>query len=560
MQRDHQLPVQTRESKGTVLADPGLGSRLGPGIARGAFVVASLTIVSRILGLVRTLVFSQTVGATCLGTAYVTANQVPDLLYNLILGGALGSVLVPVLARSAERAAVDPAEKARVGQITSAMLSWTVVIVVPLTLAIAAAAGPIASLLIPANAHTACVRAEMVTTTGTMLRVFAPQALLYGLSVVLYGVLQSYRRFAAPSIGPGISSLVLIACYLAFVPLDKGLPLSRLPVSAELVLSVGTTLGIAALVVVAIPPTWRLRLRLRPVLRFPPGVARRAGGLALVGVIELVAIDLSGVVGIALANGRGQTGALVTYNYASQVFSTISAVLVLSIVTSAFPVLSARHGPDFDRTSAGSTRAVVLTSWLGTAVIAAIAVPAAHVLAKQPDQVPQLIWAFALFAPGLAGIAVIANLSRVMFVIRRLKVAAVALAGSWLLVIVADVVLTQLVPARLVPAALALGTTIGQTVVAIPMVFLTRRICGPAAVRGVSHAALAGLAACAAGAAVGLAVSLAVPVHHKLEAVALAVPAAGCAILAFGLVAYLLDDGDLKAVLAWVRRVARPRP
>jgi hypothetical protein len=124
---------------------------------------------------------------------------------------------------------------------------------------------------------------------------------------------------------------------------------------------------------------------------------------------------------------------------------------------------------------------------------------------------------------------------------------------------VADVVLVQLVPARLVPAALALGTTIGQTTVAIPMVFVTRRICGPAAVRGVGHAALAGLAACAVGAAVGLAVSLVVPVHHRLEAVALAVPAAGCAILAFGVVAYLLDDGDLKSILAWARRVARLR-
>ena len=265
------------------------------------------------------------------------------------------------------------------------------------------------------------------------------------------------------------------------------------------------------------------------------------------------------MVAIALANGHGQTGALVIYNYASQVFTTISAVLVLSIVTSAFPVLSARGGAEFDRTSAGSTRAVVLMSWLGTAVIAAVAVPAAHVLARQPDQVSQLIWAFALFAPGIVGTAVIANLVRVMFVIRRLKVAAVAVAGSWLVVIVADVVLVQLVPARLVPAALALGTTIGQTVVAIPLVFVTRRICGPAAVRGVSRAALAGLAACAAGAAVGLAVSLAVPVHHKLEAVALAVPAAGCAILAFGVVAYLLDDGDLKSILAWMRRVAGRR-
>jgi putative peptidoglycan lipid II flippase len=553
------LDVQTGTGAG--LTEPGeLTTRLTEGIARGAAIVASLTILSRILGLIRTLVFSQTVGASCLGTAYVTANHVPDLLYQLILGGALTSAMVPVLARSAERAARDPAEKARVGLITSALLTWTVVIVVPLTVAIVVAAGPIARLLNPANPDAHCVHAEVVATTGSMLQVFAPQALLYGLSVVLYGLLQSYRRFAAPSIGPGISSLVLISCYLAFAYLNKGLPLGHLPLSAELVLSVGTTLGIAALVVVALPPTRRLHLRLRPAFRFPPGVARRAGGLALVGVIELIAVDLASVVIIALANWHGETGAIVLYNYASQVFDTISAILALSIVVSAFPVLSVRQGSEFNKTSAGSTRAVLLMSWLGTAVIAAIAIPAAHVLAKQPDQVGQLTWAFLLFAPGVAGAAVIANLSRVMFVIGRLKVAAAALAGSWLLVIVADVVLVQLVPARLVVAMLALGIAIGQTVAAIPLVFVTRRICGKDAVQGTGHAALAGLAACAAGAAVGVAIALAVPLHHKLEALVLAIPAAGGAILAYAVVAYLLDDGDLRALLTWVRRRARLAP
>ena len=560
MHGDQELYVQTDEGRSTGLTGPAEPrSGLAEGIARGAAVVASLTILSRVLGLVRTLVFSQTVGATCLGTAYVTANQVPNLLLELILGGALTVAMVPVLARSAARAGTDPAERARVGVITSALLTWTVIIAVPLSVGIAAAAGPIASLLNPSNPNAHCVHAEVVGVTGDMLRVFAPQALLYGLSVVLYGLLQSYRRFVAPSVGPAVSSLVLIACYLAFVPLDRGLPLAGLPASAELVLSWGTTLGIAALVVVAIPPVWRLRLRLRPVLRFPPGVARRAGGLALVGVIELVAIDAANVVAIELANGYGKTGAIVLFNYGSQVFNSIAAILALSIVVSAFPVLSARDGPDFDRTSAGSTRAVLLLAWLGTAVIAAIAIPAAHVLAKQPDQVGQLVWAFVLFAPGIAGAAVIANLSRVMFVIGRLKVAAVALGGSWLVVIVADVVLVQLVPARLVVAMLALGTTIGQTAVAIPLVFVTRRICGPAAVAGVGRAALAGLAACAAGAAAGLAVSLAVPLHHKLVAAALAVPAAGLAIIAFAAVAYLLDDGDLKAVLAWTRRALARR-
>src|SRR5271170_5279370 len=363
MQGDQELHAQTEQGKRTRPADPadpGQAKRLGEGIARGAVVVAGFTIVSRILGLVRTLVFSQTVGASCLGTAYVTANQVPDLLYQLVLGGALTSAMVPVLARAAERADRDPAEKAQVGQITSALLTWTVILIVPLVLVIVATAGPIASLLNPSNPNAHCVHADVVGVTGDMLRVFAPQALFYGLSVVLYGLLQSYRRFAAPSIGPGISSLVLIACYLAFVPLNHGRSLAQIPLSAELALSVGTTLGIAVLLLVALPPTWRLHLRLRPVFRFPPGVARRAGGMALVGIIELIAIDVANVVIIELANAHGKTGAVVLFNYGSQVFNSIAAILALSVVVSAFPVLSAREGPDFERTSAGSTRAVLL--------------------------------------------------------------------------------------------------------------------------------------------------------------------------------------------------------
>jgi putative peptidoglycan lipid II flippase len=537
----------------TGLADP---AKPGGGIARGAMLIAGLTILSRVLGLVRTLVFSQSIGAGCLGTAYVTANQVPNLIYELVLGGALTSAMVPVLARSAERADADPAEKARVGQITSALLTWSVVILVPLSLAIAVAAGPIATLLNPVNPNAHCPRADVIATTTSMLEVFAPQALLYGLSVVLYGLLQAYRRFAGPTIGPAVSSLVLIAAYLSFVPLAKGLPLAQLPVAAELVLSVGTTLGVAALVVVGVLPTKRLRLRLRPTLRFPPGVARQASGLAMVGVVELLVIDLASLVVIALANGRGETGAIVLFNYASQVFNAVAAVLALSIVTSAFPVLSARDGPEFARTCAGSTRAVLLMSWLATAAMAAIAVPAAHVLARQPDQVPELVEGFALFAPGIAGTAVVANLARVMLAIGRLKVAAAALAGSWGVVIVADVALAELAPARLIVAALALGNTIGQTVVAVPLIAVTRRICGRAAVEGTGHAMLAGLAAGAVGAGVGVGVSLAGAGGGKLVAGAVALAAAACATVAFGAVAFLLDRGDLRVVARRVRRVA----
>jgi putative peptidoglycan lipid II flippase len=526
------------------------------GIARGAGVFAGITMLARIFGLVRTLVFSQTVGATCLGTAYFTANQVPNLVYELVLGGSMASVMVPVLARSAERSATDPDARTEVSQISSALLTWTVVILVPLTLIIVAAAEPIASLLNPVNPSAHCVRADLVATTASMLRVFAPQAVLYGLSVVLFGLLQAYRRFAGYALAPLVSSLVLITSYLAFASLSKGLPLGRLPVSAQLVLSVGATLGIAAMVLVGLVPTRRLHLRLRPTLRFPPGIARRAGGLVIVGLAEMVVLEISGIAVIALANGRGETGALVILGYASQVFYSLNAVLALSIIVSAFPVLSARDGSVFDRTCAGSTRAVVLMSCLGIAVTGAVTIPAAHVLAKEPGQISELILAFALFAPGLVGVGVIANLTRALLALGRLKVAGIALAGSGLLQLLAEVVLAELVPARLVVGALALGNTIGATAAAIPLVIATRRIRGKAAVAGVGRATLAGMAAAAVGCGVGVAVSIALPVSHKLLWALSGALAAGCAVAAFGVVAYVLDDGDLQVVLARLRQVA----
>jgi putative peptidoglycan lipid II flippase len=528
----------------------------GTGIARGAVVIAGFTVLSRLFGLIRTLVFAQTVGVSCVGSAYVTAYQVPNLVYELVLGGALTSAVIQVLAHPAARADTDPAAKARVSQITSALLTWSVVILVPLSAVIAAAAMPIAALLNPANGNTACDRADMVSATGHMLEAFAPQVALYGLSAVLFGLLQSYRRFIGPTLGPAISSVLVIAACLAFVPLDRGHPVSSLPPAAGLVLSAGTTLGIAALVMAGAVPAWRLRLRLRPVWRFPPGVARRTGGLALVGIVEIAASELSSVVCIELANGRGSTGSIVVFNYASEMFNSVIAVLAISVVISAFPALAAQDGADFDRTCAGSTRAVLLLSWLGTAMIAAVAMSAARVLAKQPGQVPQLIEAYALLAPGIAGTAVIANLSRAMLAIGRLRVAAVAVAGSWLLVIAADITLAELVPAGLVAPALALGNTLGQTAAAVPLALATRGIRGRAAVQGIGRAALAGLAAGTVSAAVGIAICLAVPAAGKLASVGVAVIAAVAVVVVFGAVGYALDPDDLRTPAGRLARIA----
>jgi putative peptidoglycan lipid II flippase len=571
------------------------------GIGRPAALIGALTGLAAVVGFGRQLVFAHTVGATPLGTAYATANQVPNIIYAIVLGGALTGMVVPVLAGAARAGAKNEAR-----QTASALLTWTLLLLVPVSVAVAVAARPIVSLLLGSGHGN--LQAGMLDVGSRMLVVFAPQIVLYGLAVVGYGILQAHRRFTFPALAPVLSSIVVAAAYFAFVPLSDGRGVADLPLPAELMLSVGTTAGVAALAVTALGPVRRLRLRLRPALHFPPGIAARVRVLAVAGVAAVIAQNLSTGVVIVLANAHGGSGALVLYNYGWQVFFVPYAVLAVPIATSAFPVLSAsaqdrgEHAatgsaavagpadsgamagsgtadgaavagpadvvgtssggdadvavgsPDFDEAAASSTRAAVLASWLGAALLAGACVPAARVfVTHDPAGARELAWALAAFAIGLAGFGLAANLSRVLFACRRARIAAIAVTGGWLLVIAADLVIVPLVPASWVVPALGLGNTIGLTVAGIALVAAVRRARGAVALHGVTRAGLAGAAGALAGAAAGLGVCAALPASGFFPNVAVVLLAGLSTTLVFGLVAFAFDGGELRALAARVR-------
>ena len=583
----------------------------GRGIGRAAALIGGITVIARVVGFGRQLVFAHTVGSHCLGTAYATANQVPNIIYDIVLGGALTSAIVPVLAgaaalRAQYRPVADdrpggrearkvPAGTAEAGtaeagaagagtagagtagagaassgkagqravtgsarsgadaeaaQIASALLTWTVVLLAPASLIVAVVAHPLTSMLVGGVPR--CAQSAVVMVSSRMLVVFAPQILLYGLAVVLYGILQAHRRFTAPALAPVVSSVVVIGAYLAFVPLAAGHRggLAGLPLSAELMLSVGTTAGVAALMLTALGPALRLRLRLRPTLRFPPGVARRVRALAAVGVAAFVAQDAALVVVIVLANRHQGAGAVVLYNYGWQMFFVPYAVLAVPIATSVFPLLSATAGGEFDRTAAGAVRAAMLVSWLGAALLAGVAWPAARLFVTHPEQVRQLALTFIAFAPGLVGFGLSAALSRVLFASGRSRVAAAALVGGWLVVIAVDVAAVPLVNARWVVPVLGLGNTIGLTYTGIALLAAVRGTRGVAALRGSARAAGAGLTGAVAGGAVGALVSASLPVSGFIPNAMVTVLACLGAAAVFGAAALVLDGGDLRALAA----------
>jgi putative peptidoglycan lipid II flippase len=535
------------------VAERGSARQRSGGIGRAAVLIGAITMLARVIGFGRQVVFAHTVQASCLGTAYTTANMVPNIIYDIVAGGALTAVVVPVLAGPARAHAPD---REQVRQTSSALLSWAVLLLVPVSALVAVIAKPLVSVLL--GGTPGCPRAAMVALGARMLMVFAPQILLYGLAVVLYGILQSHRRFAAPALAPVLSSAVVIGAYFWFGAVGDGYQnmVRPVPALAWVVLAAGTTVGVAALVATPLIPSVRLRLKLRPTLRFPAGVGARVRSLAAAGISTLIAQDASVAVVIVLANSRGGSGALVLYSFAWAVFFVPYAVLAVPIATSAFPELAARDDR-FDATSATSTRAVTVASWLGVAGMAGTCIPLARVFQSHVGQAAdarQLAIALAAFAPGLVGYGLTANLSRVLYADTRNRAAAVAVSGGWLLVIVADLLIVPFVSRSAVVPWLGAGTTIGLTVSGVALLVLVRRVRGPAALRGCARAALAGLAGALAGAAAGLGVAAGIQVTGFLPNVAVTLLASAAVLVAFFAVVAWADGGDLRAV---VRRVVR---
>lgn len=541
--------------------DPGGGvtsarlRRLTGGLAGAAVVIGVITILSRIAGFGRTYAFSQTVTTSCLSQAYFTSTQFPSIVYEIVAGGALASMVVPVLAGPAERG-----DREQVRRIASALLTWIVALMVSLSALMALAARPIMELLVGGDLR-GCSRGQIVDVGGEMLAIMAPQMIMYGLAVVLYGLLQSHRRFVAPALAPLMSSLVVIAAYIVYAPLGEGHEndLAGLPLDAELVLSAGTALGGVAMAVTAGVAAWRLRLGLRPSFRFPGGVARRVRRLALAGLATVAAQQLSALLVVRLSY-EGTGGALANYQYAWAIYLLPWAILVVPIATSAFPMLSARMSAGeqdrFDRVTASTTRAVILVSCAGAAVLAAVAVPVSVMFNPgRPDQQDVLARAVLAFAPGLLGYGLVAHLGRVLFACHRGRMGAIAVVAGWLVVMAADVALVPAVDPRWVVAALGYGNAAGMTVAGVLLLATLVRARGGAALRGVPRVLVAGLAGGAAGGATGYGVAAALGTGSQVRDVGTGALAAVVAVAVFLVIAFVIDGRDLLAVLS--RKVTR---
>lgn len=532
-------------------ASPGTGR-----VAGAAALIAALTVLSRLAGFGRTAVFTWVVERSDLGDLYLLANTVPNIIFEIVAGGALASLVVPLLA-----GAVAVGDRRSVSATSAALLTWTVTLLVPLALLVAGFAEEIIAIV------AADPTPAQVAVGGRMLRIFAPQLPLYGIGIVLTGVLQAHQRFAWPVIAPLLSSVTVITAYLAFAMVaGRGATIATVDRTGELVLSVGTTAGVVVLSLSLLIPLRRLRLRLRPGYTLGAQARRRLPGLALAGAVTVLGQQLALLVTLKLADG-GPDGSVVVYNLAQTMYLLPWAVLAVPLAVAAYPTLVAAHDTGdeaaYRSTLAPTARAVLLFSALGAAMLVATAAPVASFFFGAAGGAASVPAAIAGFAPGLLGYGLFAVLSRALYARGETRAAAVATGVGWLAVPLAAVTLTAAFPGAQRVLALTLANSVGMLLLGAALVTVVARRAGPGAVAGLGRTALAAVLATLLAAVSGAALAGWLETGFggtpgKSQALLQGILSAGAAGVVFLGVAYPLDRASMgPAVAGTWRRLRR---
>ena len=515
------------------------------GLLSVAGSVAGLTLLSRVLGFLRWLVQAATVGTGTVAGAYTTANQLPNTLYEVVVGGVLAATVVPLLATP-----IAAGRREEVTATASGLLGLVLAVLTPLSLVLIVFAAPIAALFPSSQGVDPALQHELV---ASFLRMFALQVPMYGVAVVLTGVLQAHNCFTWPALTPMLSSLVVMATYGLYGALAGGDDAASGP--ALQILGWGTTLGVAALSLPLLWPVYRLELGLRPTLRLGGSQARRALRLGGAGVWTILAQQLSVLAVLALARWGGQTGTAAVYQYTQAVYVLPYAVLAVPVATVLYPRLTAAFEAATHQRAASGTdsadSAVTSLVATSTALVTAVAVAGTAMLLAASDaaerffsfkQVDGMGQALAVLAPGLIGYALIYQVTRVLFAADRSRPAAHATAAGWLTVALASAACVRLmVPSggdgRATLVALGVGTTVGMTVAGVGLLTALARIMGVRVLRPILTALATGLpVAFAAGLAIRVATThVASLTLAVLTAVVGAVAAAGVVLAAIHL-------------------------
>ena len=304
---------------------------------KASSVMAVGTIASRVTGLIRNLMLAALLGTAILGDTYNVANTMPNILYNLLIGGALTAVFVPQIVRSLRDADHGSA-------FISRLFTVTVTFLFALTALGILLAPQLVNIYAPEYAGS-----KEFDVTVTLMRYCLPQIFFLGLFALLGQIANAKNRFGPMMWAPVVNNLMAIGLFYFLLVSRDDISLANISSQDLLWLGLGTTAGYLAQAFILFPVVIKSGVRLS--LRFDWANSQITKSFKLAGwsfayamisqLSYLVTINIATSAAVKSAADGITTGVGYTpYANAYLILILPHSIITVSIVTALLPKLS----------------------------------------------------------------------------------------------------------------------------------------------------------------------------------------------------------------------------
>jgi len=426
-------------------------------ILRAATLVMALFFLSRVAGLAREMIISARFGTSADLDAYLAAFRVPDLLFQLIAGGALGSAFIPVFAGCVARRDLTGAWR-----VFSAVTNLVLLLLTAVTIATAAAAPWLVSTILAPGFSPA-----QQALTADLMRWMLISTVIFGVSGIIMGVLNSFNHFLLPALAPVLYNLSIIAGAWFLAP--------TLGVHG---LVIGVVVGAALHLDVQLFGLWRRGARYYVTLGLADRKVHEVARLMGPRVLGLAAVQLNFWVNTILASAL-PAGSLSALNYAWLLMLLPQGIVAQGVATAAFPTFAALEAQgrrtELRQIISGTLRAVLFLAIPAAAGLFVWRVPLIRLLLERGEFTASstALTAAALmyYALGLVGHSVVEIVARAFYALHDTRtpviIGVAAMAGN--------VLLSLWLRGPLGHAGLALANTVATSVEMVLLVWLLSR-------------------------------------------------------------------------------------
>jgi len=419
-------------------------------IGRATLIITGSFIASRILGLLRTSMFAYVFGTTSTSDAYLQAFLVPDLIFNLVAGGALGSAFIPVFTQYM----IGERDEKTAWHIASAALNLAITIMIGL----ASLAIIFAPQIVPLYNPGLHDRQEL-NLIISLSRFMFLQAILLGAGVVITSVLNAKQHFLLPAIGTVLYNVGLIVGLIPglFLVTHGTSASGTAATTAVYFATFGVVLGAILQVGVQIPGIIKAGMRYSFTFDWHhPGVIQ-IGRLMVPRIINAamlyfsIFVDRSLILLMAAGVGVAASGLITSYYQAFQLLLLPLGIFGMAVSTAAFPTMSenvARGRMDqFRNIILDTLRTILFLSIPSSIGLIVLGLPIIQVLlqhgAYSLQSATYTAVPLAFFAIGLPALAAVEILTRSFYALRDSKTPVIVSVTQFIFKIALSLLLIQ---------------------------------------------------------------------------------------------------------------------